>query len=57
MARVRRRLAAIATCFVLVFATFGYMHRNAAEAVHEAQRTAECDQPKRDRPVLCLYDG
>lgn len=33
---LRRRIAAIITCLALAAGLFGYMQRNAAEAVHEA---------------------
>jgi hypothetical protein len=58
---IRRRVAAVVTCLVLGFATFGYMQRGTAEAVHEVARAAGCEAPA-DLPehkagrFLCLFD-
>jgi len=51
---IRRRVAAAVTCIALVFATFGYMQRNASEAASEAPPAVECDQAEHDRILGCL---
>lgn len=43
MIPLRRRVAAVVTCFTLAFAMFGYLQRDASEAVHEARNTVECE--------------
>jgi hypothetical protein len=56
---IRRRIAAIATCLVVVCGTFGYMQRNVSDAAQEAAQTAECSVPdhRHDHQLgfLCLY--
>jgi hypothetical protein len=57
-APIRRRVAAIATCLVLVFATFGHMNRTASEVAHDATPTGKCEEPKPPRlGCLILFDG
>jgi len=60
---VRRRVAAGVSCLVLLLATFGYMHRTAAqspipppvECREDADRPADQGETGPEKPVLCLF--
>jgi hypothetical protein len=61
---LRRRIAAVATCFVLAVASFGYLQRNASEAAFEIERNTNwCEvyeqnareNGERPKPCLNLY--
>jgi hypothetical protein len=57
---IRRRIAAIATCLVVLLGTFGYMQRTASDAAQEAAQTADCPRPDHEPHTLgflCLYGG